>query len=354
MLRRELDFELPEDLIAQTPVEPRDASRLLMLDRGHEKTDHAIFRDLPRRLRPGDILVANDTRVIPARFFARRASGGRVEAFFLSDAGAGWRVLLRPSARLALDEELTVLDRGGVNTLQRIRIIERHERGEWLIRADGFADPLPFLERFGSTPLPPYIRRPEGPAREDSTRYQTVYAAVPGAVAAPTAGLHFTQPLLETLAREGVKFARLTLHVGLGTFAPLDVEDLRHHTMHSETWRASAATLRDLHAARLAGGRIIAVGTTVARVLESLPLRLGDPSAPPDAVDLGGETAIFIYPPYEFRNVDALITNFHLPRSTLLALVMAFAGVMPVRRAYAQAVERRYRFFSYGDAMFIT
>lgn len=353
MLRRELDFELPGELIAQAPIEPRDASNLLVLDRAAGRIEHTIFRELPRLLRPGDVLVINDTRVIPARFFARRASGGRVEGFFLRDAGTGWRVLLRPSARLSLDEQLTVLDRRGRSTGQQLLIIERHDRGEWMIRAQGIADPLEFLDRFGSTPLPPYIRRPEGPEEADTQRYQTVYASAPGAVAAPTAGLHFTHSLMEKIVAGGVALARVTLHVGLGTFAPLDVEDLRHHAMHTETWRAGAATLRDLHAARLAGGRIVAVGTTAARVLESLPLRLGDASAPPGDVDLGGETAIFIFPPYEFRNVDAMITNFHLPRSTLLALVMALAGVAPVRRAYAQAVERRYRFFSYGDAMFI-
>lgn len=351
MLRAELDYDLPESLIAQTPLEPRDSSRLLVLDRARGAIEHAVFRDLPAWLRAGDILVANDARVIPARFFARRASGGRVEGFYLGEAAAGWRVLLRPSARLAVAETLTVLDHDGAAGAAKLEIAERRERGEWLVRGAG--EGLAFLEKYGSTPLPPYIRRAEGPSADDARRYQTVYAAAPGAVAAPTAGLHFTTALLETLAARGVQLARVTLHVGLGTFAPLDVEDLRQHAMHAEAWRASAQTLRELHAARKAGGRIVAIGTTAARVLESLPQRLGDDPVQCPHGDCAGETSIFIYPPYEFRNVDALITNFHLPRSTLLALVMALAGRELIHRAYAEAIERRYRFFSYGDAMLI-
>ena len=253
-----------------------------------------------------------------------------------------------------------------------IELLERLERGEWLVRAfrgaaprgasqsctgaapsapNGAVDAASFLERYGETPLPPYIARPGGPGAADRERYQTVYASRPGAVAAPTAGLHFTSELLERLSAAGVRQAEVTLHVGLGTFSPIEAEDLRDHHMHAEWYDAPAGALAEADSARRAGGRIVAVGTTSARVLESLPVELG--REPPPAASLSGWTDLFIYPPYGFRNVDALLTNFHLPGSTLLAMVMAFAGVDGVRAAYREAIEQGYRFYSYGDAMLV-
>jgi S-adenosylmethionine:tRNA ribosyltransferase-isomerase len=345
MLIQELQYDLPPELIAQRPAEPRDASRLLVLDRATGHMEHRRFSDVSAFLRPGDVLVLNDTRVIPARFFCRRQTGGRIEGLFLRDAGNAWRVLLKPSGRLQVGEKLACLD-GKVELL----LIERHPRGEWQVGPEPPTPWLELLERVGQTPLPPYIRpdsagRAGAPDASDRERYQTVYAERPGAVAAPTAGLHFTPALLRMIAQRGAKLARVTLHVGLGTFAPIDVEDLSEHKMHSEWFEIRDEALATIRAARAAGGRIIAVGTTAVRVLESVP-----------ALESSGHcgwTKIFIYPPYRFRHVDALMTNFHMPGSTLLALVMAFASPEQIRSAYRQAIERRYRFYSYGDAMLI-
>ncbi len=347
MRRDELDYHLPPERIAQKPVEPRDASRLLVLERRGGRIDHAVFRQIGRYLRRGDVLVLNDTRVLPARFFARRPGGGRVEALFLrEEPDACWRVLLRPSRRVRVGQIL----RPERDDAVVLHVVRRDERGQWLLRPEPPTAPVAWLERVGLAPLPPYIQRPDAPDPEDARRYQTVYARQPGAVAAPTAGLHFTPRLLAELRAAGIGQAFVTLHVGLGTFAPIEVEDLRQHRMHSEWYHAPLETLRRLHAARRAGGRIVAVGTTSARVLESLPYALGqsEPAEP-----ASGWTDLFIYPPYAFRNVDALVTNFHLPGSTLLALVMALAGIEPVRHAYRQAIEQGYRFYSYGDAMLI-
>lgn len=346
---RELDYALPPELIAQAPAEPRDASRLLVLERATGRISHRVFRQLGEWLRPGDCLVLNNTRVLPARFFCRRETGGRVEGLFLRDARAGsggsasqaWCVLLKPAARLNVGERLRC---DGADD-QALVIAERHERGEWTVRPEPATSAEALLARIGQAPLPPYIHRGDGPSPDDSERYQTVYARQAGAVAAPTAGLHFTTELLRRLRADGVQMAEVTLHVGLGTFAPIEVADLCDHRMHSEWFECPGETVERIAATRRAGGRIVAVGTTSARVLESLPAEVRGGTR--------GWTDIFVYPPYAFRNVDALLTNFHLPGSTLMALVMAFAGVEVVRAAYQEAIAERYRFYSYGDAMAI-
>ncbi len=362
MRRDELHYDLPGELIAGRPASPRDASRLLVLRRADGAIEHRFFRDLPRYVHPGDVLVVNDTRVLPARFFCRRASGGAVEALFLHERGPRWVLMLKPSGRLRVGETLAVVARPatpvGKNAdtrAARIVLESREQRGEWLARPEPPESAHDFLARFGDTPLPPYIRRAAGEAADDAERYQTVYAARPGAVAAPTAGLHFTPRLLEELAAAGIHRATVTLHVGSGTFAPIDADDLSQHRMHAEWFELPAETLRRLDVGRRGGGRIVAVGTTSARVLESCPATLGCAGSASSAGDgvASGWTDIFLYPPYAFRNVDVLLTNFHLPESTLLALVMAFAGIEPIRAAYASAIRERYRFYSYGDAMLI-
>lgn len=342
----QLHYDLPAELIAQRPAEPRDASRLLVLERATGRIQHRTFRDIGQYLRPHDALVLNDTRVIPARFFCRRATGGKIEVLFLHETDRRWCVLLKPAARLRVGERLTCP--GGDC---RLVICERLERGEWSVRPEPPLRPVDLLQRIGQTPLPPYIRRHPKPDAQDAERYQTVYARRAGAAAAPTAGLHFTLDLLRKLRDADVTIANVTLHVGLGTFAPINVKDLTRHHMHAEFCQIDAQTVKTLHATRARGGRIVAVGTTSVRVLESLASELGSPTAPQAA--WSGWTDVFIYPPYRFRNVDALLTNLHLPRSTLLALVMAFADIEPTRSAYRQAIEQRYRFYSYGDATLI-
>lgn len=337
MQRSDFSFDLPAGLIAQTPLPERAASRLLHLDAAGAIADRR-FRDLPDLLRPGDLLVLNDTRVIPARLLGRKASGGRVEVLVERLLGAG-RVLAqvraskapREGARLHLEGpiEAEVLGRDGEFFVLELR---------------GDADALTLLERHGHMPLPPYIARPDGTA--DRERYQTVFAREPGAVAAPTAGLHFEAGLLEALAAAGVDIAYVTLHVGAGTFQPLRVERLEEHRMHAERVDVGAAACAKVAAARERGGRVVAVGTTVVRSLETAA-RCG-PLQP-----FTGDTRLFITPGFGFRVVDALLTNFHLPESTLLMLVCAFGGYDAVMRAYRHAVEQRYRFFSYGDAMFV-
>jgi S-adenosylmethionine:tRNA ribosyltransferase-isomerase len=343
---KELQFELPDELIAQRPAQPRDASRLLVLERATGSIQHRTFRDIRQYLEPDDCLVLNDTRVIPARFFCRRATGGKVEALYLHQLGNLWRVLLKPASRLRVGERLAC-----PNGDCKLLLCERHERGEWDVRPEPPIEPLDLLQRIGQTPLPPYIHRPDKPDAYDEQRYQTVYARRAGAAAAPTAGLHFTPELLEELRATGVSKALLTLHVGLGTFAPISVDNLMQHQMHAEYFEIDGATIAKLNATRASGGRIVAVGTTSVRVLESLEFELGRGDAP--ETPRSGWTEIFIYPPYRYRNVDRLLTNFHLPGSTLLALVMAFAGIEQVRAAYRAAIQQRYRFYSYGDAMFI-
>jgi len=368
----DLHYDLPPELIAQQPAPRRDESRLLVLERSTGRMAHRVFRECVEYFRPNDCLVLNDTRVIPARFFTRRSTGGRVEGLFLHEDSGGWHVLLKPTARLRVGERLLC---EGADVY--LRIVERGERGAWRVRPEPELGPLVLLSQIGHTPLPPYIRRDyragQADEQHDAERYQTVYARRPGAVAAPTAGLHFTTGLLDELARRGVRRAEVTLHVGAGTFLPIEVEDLAQHRMQAEWFEVSPSAAESMHATRLNGGRIIAVGTTVTRVLESLARlpssgEMGCAGAAPTGVfpatdnrrrthahlrAASGWTDLFIYPPFEFLNVDVLLTNFHLPGSTLLALVMAFASPELIRTAYQVAIRERYRFYSYGDAMLI-
>ncbi|MFZ5593481.1 MAG: tRNA preQ1(34) S-adenosylmethionine ribosyltransferase-isomerase QueA [Pseudomonadota bacterium] len=338
MQRSDFYYDLPEELIAQHPPAVRGDSRLLYLGAGQVREDRH-FAELADMLGPGDLLVFNDTRVIPARLFGVKPTGGRVEV--LVERVLDARRLLahvraskppRPGGRLILEGEVEAVVLGRHGDLFELR----------------FDDPRPVfavLDEIGHIPLPPYIARAEEEA--DCERYQTVYARRPGAVAAPTAGLHFTQTLLQALAGRGVETAFVTLHVGAGTFQPVRAERIEDHRMHAEYVEVSAAVCEQVHAARACGGRVIAVGTTAVRSLESA-------SQNGRIAPFYGDTAIFIYPGYHFRSVDALITNFHLPESTLLMLVCALGGYQRIMDAYRHAVENRYRFFSYGDAMFIT
>ncbi len=336
MRRSDFRFDLPPELIAQQPVPERPASRLLHLDRETGAIADRRFRDLPDLLRPDDLLVLNDTRVIPARLWGHKATGGRVEVLVervLGECEALAHVRAskspKPGSELRFEDDV------------RARIAGREDDLFHLV----FDRPLmPFLEIRGHMPLPPYITRED--AELDAERYQTVYAEKPGAVAAPTAGLHFNEALLAALAEKGIDQARVTLHVGAGTFQPVRVDDIREHRMHAEWLRVPPETVEAVNRTRERGGRVVAVGTTVVRSLETAA-RGGTLQA------YEGETDIFITPGFRFRVVDALITNFHLPESTLLMLVSAFAGHKTIMRAYRHAVEQRYRFFSYGDAMFI-
>ncbi len=346
----QFDYPLNPDQIAQFPAEPRDASRLMHLCRDTGKVTHHVFRELPDLLRADDLLVFNNTKVLPARFFCRRATGGRIEGLFLRENSPGiWRVMLRGASRCRIDEKLVMEGDEGVS----IRLLEKGQQGHYRIEVHPGNSAEQILGRVGITPLPPYIHRQDRQqAPEDLQRYQTIYSRKPGAVAAPTAGLHFTESLLERLGEEGIETCFVTLHVGPGTFVPVKVQDLSQHRMHSEQFELTEETARTLSGARSQGRRIVAVGTTVVRVLETLAARGGlDPGQ--------GETDIFLYPPARFEAVDALITNFHLPRSTLLMLVSAFCspgdtdGVPMLLDAYHQAMREGYRFYSYGDAMLI-
>jgi S-adenosylmethionine:tRNA ribosyltransferase-isomerase len=336
-----LDYPLPPSLIAQEPAGRRDASRLLVVRRRDNTLEDHTFADLPALLAPGDLVVLNDTRVLPARLVGRRQrTGGRWEGLFLRTDEAGlWELLCQTRGRLAEGE--TVLVGPG---LLRLTLVGRRG-GHWLARPEAPGAAFELLEQHGQVPLPPYIRKGQARA-EDRDRYQTVYARQAGAVAAPTAGLHFTPEVFAALDRRGVGRAFVTLHVGIGTFQPIKVEDVRQHRMHCEWGQLPTATVEAISACKARGGRVVAVGTTAVRVLETVAA-----AGPPRP--WSGETDLFIYPPYEFRCVDALVTNFHLPRSTLLLLVGAFAGLELMRRAYEVAVQRQYRFYSYGDAMLI-
>lgn len=343
----ELDFDLPPGLIAQTPPETREAARLLALDRRTGARRHLAIPDLPSELRARDLLVVNDTRVLPARVMARRSTGGRVEVLFLEPAAEpsrSWHALLRAGGRPAPGERLEVAPGWG------IRLADRAPDGSWTVEPEGGTGEA-LMEACGIMPLPPYIRRTPDDERaaEDRVRYQTVYAREPGAVAAPTAGLHLSDALLAKLADRGVGRASVTLHVGRGTFEPVRVDDLDAHPMHVERYGIPSETREAVAATRDAGGRVIAIGTTSVRALEAAAAETDDglPVVGWAATDL------LIQPGYRFRVVDGLLTNFHLPRSTLLALVYALAGTDATRAAYTSAISRRYRFFSYGDAMFI-
>ena len=336
-----LDYELPPDRIAQHPAAQRDQARLLVVDRSDGALHDARVAEIGRWLRPGDALALNETRVRPARLRLRRASGGQVELLVVRpDAGGTWRVLARPAKKAPLGERLA--DAGDALVLE---VVEAGDRGERLVRVAA-GDLGEALEREGEVPLPPYIHR--APEAADRERYQTVFARVEGAVAAPTAGLHFTPALLAALAAAGVEVVRVLLHVGPGTFRPVTEGDPRRHRMDEEYFEVPDATAAALDAARARGGRVVAVGTTTVRALESA-CDLHDGALGPGS----GWTRKYIVPPYEFRAVDALLTNFHLPRTTLLLLVAAFAGEDLLRRAYAHAIAAGYRFYSYGDAMLV-
>ncbi len=333
----DFDYDLPARLIAQAPLAQRSASRLLVLDQG--RLEDRMMTDLPALLRQGDLLVFNDTRVIHARLRGVKATGGQVEVLVERPIGAHEALaMVRASKSPQTGSRLHLADAFDVTVLGRV--------GEFYhLRFPESCNLLDLLERHGELPLPPYIER--GADEHDESRYQTVYAREPGSVAAPTAGLHFDEALLAALAARGVGCAWLTLHVGAGTFQPVRVNDLGEHRMHRERYVIPQETVEAIAATRAAGGRVIAVGTTSLRAIEGAaqdgPLIAG-----------AGETELFILPGFRFQVADALVTNFHLPRSTLLMLVSAFAGIEPIRRAYAHAVEHAYRFFSYGDAMFIT
>ena len=345
MLTKDLQYELPPDLIAEKPADRRDASRLMVVNRNTGDFQHVQFTDLMSVLPSGALLVANNTRVLPARLRLRRATGGQVEGLFVHEPGPNrWEVMLSAGGRLVPGESLHMGDD------QVLRLIEQNADGTWLVEPQPAGAVLDLLNRFGDTPLPPYIRkqRDEPESREwDAGRYQTVYADQPGAIAAPTAGLHFTEALIGDMTRHGFTFAYVTLHVGVGTFAPIRTDDLAGHRMHTERYECFPATADAVNAARAAGRPIVAVGTTTVRVLETLADESGR------ITPGSGATDIFIYPPYRFRSIDALITNFHLPGSTLLAMVFALAGRDLMLNAYHEAIEQRYRFFSYGDAMLI-
>jgi S-adenosylmethionine:tRNA ribosyltransferase-isomerase len=328
MLTSDLDYRLPDALIAQRPAVPRDSSRLMVVDVRKQSIEHRVFRDLPRFLRSGDAVVLNETKVLPARLSVLRPGGGETELLFLRDLGSEgnvWEVMARPSRRLRAGMALSIAD-------EELRVVKPLEEGRWVITG---TDVPGLLRRHGHMPLPPYIEATPEAERD----YQTVYARNEGSAAAPTAGLHFTEEVLGEVEKAGARISRVTLHVGVGTFAPVRVEKLQEHRMHTEHYRVPD------EAARIVGyaERVVAVGTTVARTLESWTatgVREGD-------------SDLFIRPGYSWRVVDVLLTNLHLPRSTLLALVMSFAGEELIREAYEVAVRERYRFFSFGDAMLL-
>lgn len=341
----ELDFNLPAELIAQEPPSVRHDARLLHYRRVGKSISHRTFTNLPAVLRPGDLLVFNDTRVLPARFVLRKPSGGRVEGLFIRQNAPGdWNVLLRSVGPFRAGTEM----RPDGDDAVTVTLVEHIEGGEFRVAV---RPPLPaaeVLERVGRMPLPPYIKREKARDRRDASdreRYQTVFARVPGSVAAPTAALHFSPEVAAALDARGVRSAFVTLNVGMGTFKPVTADALDGHVMHAERYAISPEAADAVNAAKAEGRRVIAVGTTSARVLESQPA--GDLAA------ANGETSIFIYPPYAWKHVGGLVTNFHLPRSTLIALVAAMVGLDEQRRIYAEAIAGRYRFFSYGDAMFV-
>ena len=339
MKTSDFDFQLPEELIAQTPLERRDASRLLTLDKSTGAVGHYHFYDLPRFLRPGDCLVLNDSRVLPARLIGRRPTGGACEVLLLVDKGGDlWECLVRPGRKLKPGAQVIFGDGRLTATVEA----ELND-GKRAVRFRYQGIFLEILEELGRMPLPPYIKA----ELEDQERYQTVYSKVAGSAAAPTAGLHFTPELLERVREMGVKVCFVTLHVGLGTFRPVKAEDITDHEMHSEFCMISQETADIINETKKNGGRVICVGTTSCRTVESFAAEDGTMS------ERSGWTNIFIYPGYRFKVLDALVTNFHLPQSTLIMLVSALAGRERVLAAYEEAVREKYRFFSFGDAMFI-
>ncbi len=342
MNANELDFHLPPELIAQVPTPDRAASRLLHYTRATHVIEHKTFSDLPSLLRPGELLVFNDAQVVPARFTLRKSTGGRIEGLFVREISAGrWRVMLRSLG--TFKGELCFENDPGVIVSNATKADDEYE-----IDVSTAEPALLVLGRVGRMPLPPYIRRQKNHDERDEfdrQRYQTVFAKAAGSIAAPTAGLHFTPELLARLGEMGVERAFLTLHVGLGTFKPIATEKLEDHAMHVESYSIPQAAADAINLAKRQGRRVIAVGTTSTRVMESQPAGAIAANS--------GETGIFIYPPYAWKHINAMVTNFHLPKSTLIALVAAMVGLDEQRRIYAEAIAEKYRFFSYGDAMFV-
>ncbi len=356
MRTSDFDYQLPEELIAQTPAPNRPDSRLLVLHKSSGELEDRNFINIGDYLKTGDCLVLNDTKVIQARFYCKRQTGGKIEGLFLEQKNAECLVMLKNAGKVKTGEVLTLLDRQG-GSFGHISIVERLSQDTWLIKHLGTGEWLSILDAVGFTPLPPYIIRNKITdyrlqiddcrlQAQDIERYQTVYAACSGAVAAPTAGLHFTEEILQDLQNRGIAVAKITLHVGAGTFKPVKTEEMEKHIMHSERYAVGQAAAQTINQAKRSGGRIVPVGTTTLRTLETL---CKDGFVKADT----GSTNLYILPGYKFCMVDALITNFHLPKSTLLALVSAFAGPENIKRAYKHAVEKKYRFYSYGDAMLI-
>ncbi len=340
------DFDLPKDRIAQEPLPQRSDAKLMLVDRRSGQIDHAYIRDLPDLIDAGDAMVLNNSRVLPARLSGYRvATRGRWQGLFLAaDPQTGvWEVLTKTRGKLVAGEVIMVQDRHGRDALS-LRCVARTDEGRLLVKPEQPGSAVELLEQFGRVPLPPYIR--DGQMVDaDLQNYQTVFARHPGSVAAPTAGLHFTAPLLQRLADRGVSLAQVTLHVGIGTFRPITVDTLEEHQMHSEWGELPAETSEQMSTSRQQGGRVIAVGSTSVRVLES--------AAAAGQTPWSGQTDLFIRPGHRFTSCDAILTNFHLPRSSLLVMMSAFAGHELIMRAYREAVDQQYRFFSYGDAMLI-
>jgi len=336
------DYDLPEELIAQFPLPKRDESRLMVLDRRTETISHHIFSQLPDFLNNGDLLVMNNTKVIPARLIGKKEkTGGNVEILLLSVMADGlWKALVKHSSRIKYGSKVIFGD-GRLTA----RILDKTESQERLIKFETDGDPKKLIEELGKPPLPPYIKREIEP--EDKERYQTIYAKEEGAVAAPTAGLHFTEAVFENLKAKGIDRVEITLHVGLGTFQPVKTENVEDHIIHEEIFSIPSEVAKRINETRSKGGKIVAVGTTTVRALES------SIDANGEIIPRSGSTNIYIYPGFKFRAIDAMITNFHLPKSTLIMLVCAFAGRDFVMRAYHSAIKEKYRFYSYGDAMLI-
>lgn len=335
----DFNYELPEELIAQDPIEPRDSSRLMVMDRQSGQLQHRIFRDIVDELHSGDVLVINDTKVLPARIYAHKETGAVIELLLLKQVEADvWQCLVKPGKK-ALPGAKLLFDLPELSA----EVIEHSEEGSRLIRFNAKRDFFELLDRLGTMPLPPYIKKP----LEDQSRYQPVYARERGSAAAPTAGLHFTDRLLNELSEKSVGITKVLLHVGLGTFRPVKAENVEEHVMHSEFYRVTEEAAAAINQARAAGGRVIAVGTTAVRTLETVSAEDGE------IIPGEGWTQKYIYPGYRYKAIDGMITNFHLPKSSLIMLVSAFAGKKNVLQAYQTAVEEKYRFFSFGDAMFI-
>jgi S-adenosylmethionine:tRNA ribosyltransferase-isomerase len=340
------DYDLPPELIAQQPLANRADARLMLVDRRRERIAHHHVRDLPDLLSPGDCLVVNDTKVVPARLLGRRdLTGGRWEGLLLEvDSSGLWKILARTRGKISVGEQVRLIDTQGREDVL-LRMVARQSGGSWVAKPEPNGDWLEVLQRVGRPPLPCYIRRGIATA-SDATRYQTVYARAAGSAAAPTAGLHFTRELLAEMADAGIRRCAVTLHIGIDTFRPVKVESIEDHVMHSEWGQIDAAAAEIVNDTRSTGGRVVAVGTTSVRVLETAASDGGVRA-------WSGQTRLFIFGQYQFRAVDALLTNFHFPRSTLLMLVRAFGGDALIRQAYQEAIRERYRFYSYGDAMLI-